>query len=108
MVRQPVYLDSLPVVLVHCAPVGCVLPMNSTQEIQLNSMLGHPVLEMVEELTAVGQVQGPLVQLHITQTFSSFCCTSLAETKQRKSRPCILPLSAQHGLDTSICQQVRL
>lgn len=67
--RRPVYLDGLLVVLVGCAPVWCVLPMDSTQEVQLNSMLGHPVLEMVEELTAAGQAQAPLIQLDIRQTF---------------------------------------
>lgn len=48
--------------------------MDSTQEVQLDSMLGHPVLELVEELTAAGQTEAPLIQLDIRQTFkkSSF------------------------------------
>lgn len=49
--------------LVTGAPVGCVLPVDSAQEIQLDGMLGHAVLELVKELTATGQTQGPLIQL---------------------------------------------
>lgn len=68
-VRQPAYLDGLLAVLVGCAPVGCVLPMDSSQEVQLDGVLGHPILELVEELTAAGQAQAPLIQLDIRQTF---------------------------------------
>lgn len=37
--------------------------MDSAQEVQLDSVLGHPVLELVKELTAAGQAQSPLIQL---------------------------------------------
>lgn len=47
-----VYLDGFLVALVGGAPVGGILPMDSAQEVQLNCMLGHPVLELIEELTA--------------------------------------------------------
>lgn len=43
--------------------------MDSSQEVQLYRMLGHPVLELVEELTAAGQAEAPLVQLDTRQTF---------------------------------------
>lgn len=43
--------------------------MDSTQEVQLDGVLGHPVLELVEELTAAGQAQAPLIQLDTRQTF---------------------------------------
>lgn len=55
--------------LVGVASVWCVLPMDSSQEVQLYCMLGHPVLELVEELTAAGQAEAPLVQLDTRQTF---------------------------------------
>ena len=54
-----VNLDCLFPVLV----VGRVLPMDPSQEVHLNSMLGHPVVKLVEELAAVGEVWVPLVQL---------------------------------------------
>lgn len=83
------YLDGLLVVLVDGAPDGCILPMDSTQEVQLDSVLGHPVLELVKELTTAGQAQTPLIQLDIRQTFNtenkSFCCTIMAETNLKKS-----------------------
>lgn len=49
--------------LVGCAPVGSVLSMDSTQKVQLDGVLRHPVLEMVKELTATGETQVPLIQL---------------------------------------------
>lgn len=55
--------------LVGVASVGCVLPMDSSQEVQLDCVLGHPVLELVEELTAAGEAEAPLIQLDIRQTF---------------------------------------
>lgn len=43
--------------------------MYSTQEVQLNCVLGHPVLELIEELTAAGQAEAPLIQLHSKQKY---------------------------------------
>lgn len=66
--RQPVYLDGLLAVLVGGASVGCALPMDPAQEVHLDGVLGHPVLELVKELAAVGQAQVPLVQLSNRRT----------------------------------------
>lgn len=64
-----VYLDGFLVALVSGAPVGSILSMYSTQEVQLNCVLGHPVLELIEELTAAGQAEAPLIQLHSKQKY---------------------------------------
>ena len=118
--RQPVYLDGLPVVVEGGAPIRCVLTVNSAQEIQLDSMLGHPVLELVEELTAAGKGQALLIQLDIKHIFEmknnySVAAARLRQTQKRKKRlfrseprSSFSPLCAQCGLDTSICQQVKL
>lgn len=37
--------------------------MDSTEEVQPDSMLGDPVLELVKELAAAGQAEAPLVEL---------------------------------------------
>ena len=58
-----VNLDCLFHVLVVAKVVGRVLSMDPSQEVHLNSMLGHPVLKLVEELATVGEVRVPLVQL---------------------------------------------
>lgn len=50
--------------LVGAAAVGRALAVDSPQEVQLDGVLGHPVLELVEELAAAGQAEVPLVQLH--------------------------------------------
>lgn len=49
--------------LVDAAAVGRALAVDSPQEVQLDGMLGHPVLELVEELAAAGQAEVPLIQL---------------------------------------------
>lgn len=49
--------------LVGAASVGRALTVDSSQEVQLDGVLGHPVLELVEELTAAGQAEVPLIQL---------------------------------------------
>lgn len=56
-------LDGLPVMLVRSASVGYILPVYPAEEVNLDGVLRHPVLELVKELTAAGEVQGPLVQL---------------------------------------------
>jgi len=56
-------LDGLPVVLGRSASVGYILPVHPAEEVNFDGVLRHPVLKLVEELTAAGQVQGPLVQL---------------------------------------------
>lgn len=38
-VRQPAYLDGLLVVQERGTPIRCILTMNPTQEVQLDSML---------------------------------------------------------------------
>lgn len=60
-------------VLVSAAPIGHVLPMDSAQEVQLDSMLGHSVLELVKELTAAGQAEAPLIQLPTDKSFKIYC-----------------------------------
>lgn len=54
--------------LVGAAAVGRALAVDSSQEVQLDGVLGHPVLELVEELAAAGQAEVPLVQLHRNQS----------------------------------------
>lgn len=48
----------------RAASVGCILTMDSTEKVQLDSMLGHSILELVKELTATGQTQVLLVKLN--------------------------------------------
>lgn len=69
--RRQSHLQALPVVLVGGVPAGYILPMDPAQEVQLHSVLGHPVLELVKELTAAGQTQTALIQLqkHSWQDF---------------------------------------
>lgn len=67
--RHPLYLEGLFVVRAGSASVGCVLSVNSSQKVQLDCVLRHPVLELVEKLTAAGQAEASLVQLNIRQTF---------------------------------------
>lgn len=61
--KGPAHLQGLFGVLVGAAPVGRAPTVDSSQEVQLDGVLGHPVLELVEELTAAGQAEVPLVQL---------------------------------------------
>lgn len=61
------YLQGFLVVLARGASVGCVLPMRSSQKVQLNCVLGHPVLELVEKLAPTGEAEAPLVQLEVRQ-----------------------------------------
>lgn len=42
------YLQGFLVVLAGRASVGCVLPVRSSQKVQLDCVLGHPVLELVK------------------------------------------------------------
>lgn len=78
ILRHPLYLEGLFVVLAGSASVGCVLSVDSSQKVQLDGVLRHPVLELVEKLTAAGQAEASLVQLNIRQTFRvkypSPCC----------------------------------
>lgn len=67
--RHPLYLEGLFVVLTGSASVGCVLSVNSSQKVQLDCVLRHPVLELVKKLRAAGQAEASLVQLNIRQTF---------------------------------------
>lgn len=83
---QSFYLDALLVMLVGVASVRCVLSMDSSQEVQLHRMLGHPVLELVEELTAARQAEAPLVQLDTGQTFDMENSSFLL--KHLSVRPC--------------------
>lgn len=55
------YLQGLLVVLAGRASVGCVLPMRSSQKVQLDGMLGHPVLELVKKLASTREAKAPLV-----------------------------------------------
>lgn len=64
------YLDGFLDQLGKSASIWCVLPMDSTKEVQLDCMLGHPVLELVKELTAPGQTQAPLIELFSKQRTS--------------------------------------
>lgn len=57
--------------LVGAAAVGRALTVDSSQEVQLDGVLGHPVLELVEELTAAGQAEVLLIQLDRTNRRSS-------------------------------------
>lgn len=57
------YLNGFLVLLVRSPAVGSILPMDSTEEVQPDSMLGDPVLELVKELAAAGQAEAPLVEL---------------------------------------------
>ena len=47
-------LDRLLVVLVRSASVGYVLSVNPTEKVHFDGVLRHPVLKLVEELTAAG------------------------------------------------------
>lgn len=61
------YLQGLLVVLAGRAAVGGVLPVRSSQKVQLDSVLGHPVLELVEKLAPAREAEAPLVQLEVRQ-----------------------------------------
>lgn len=55
-------------VLARRASVGCILPVRSSQKVQLDRVLGHPVLELVEQLAPTREAEAPLVQLEVRQT----------------------------------------
>lgn len=65
--RRMLYLQGLLVVLASRASVGCVLPVRSSQKVQLDGVLGHPVLELVEKLAPTREAEAPLVQLQVRQ-----------------------------------------
>lgn len=54
-------------VLAGRASVGCVLPVRSSQKVQLDCVLGHPVLELVKKLAPAREAEAPLVQLEVRQ-----------------------------------------
>lgn len=49
------------------ASVGCVLPVCSSQKVQLHCVLGNPVLELVKKLAPTREAEAPLVQLEVRQ-----------------------------------------
>lgn len=88
------------------ASIGSVPPVDPAEEVHLDSVLRDPVLELVEELTAAGQAQAPLVQLDRKSN-----CEQV-NLKQPKKHWALwgrlLPPDAPRGSDTSIFQQGKL
>lgn len=106
------YLQGFLVVLAGRASVGCVLPVRPPQKVQLDCVLGHPVLELVEKLAPTREAEAPLVQLEIRQNiWKTNTCRTVAEQcvySLQQAESGLLPLNAPHGLGTSICQRVKL
>lgn len=99
------YLHGSLAVLMRRAPIWRISSVDSAQEVHLDGVLGDPVLELVEELTAAGQTQAPLIQLDSTRV----CEQNKKWSKKRSSlRGGRLPQGAQRDLDTSIFQQEKL